>query len=49
MKTDHSDIHEMLEFLNLPIASGRFAELMRSPDLSNYNAVQFLREGQDTQ
>ena len=49
MKTDHSDIHEMLEFLNLPIASGRFAELMRSPDLSNYNAVQFLREVLETQ
>lgn len=49
MKTDHSDINEMLEFLNLPIASGRFAELMRSPDLSNYNAVQFLREVLETQ
>ena len=49
MKTDHSDINEMLEFLNLPIASGRFAELMRSPDLSNYNAVQFLREILETQ
>ena len=44
MKTDHSDIIEMLEFLNLPIASGRFSELLRSPDLTNYNAVQFLRE-----
>ena len=44
MKTDHSDIIEMLEFLNLPIASGHFSELMRSPDLANYNAVQFLRE-----
>ena len=44
MKPDHSDIIEMLEFLNLPIASGRFSELLRSPDLTNYNAVQFLRE-----
>ena len=37
MKTDHADIIEMLDFLNLPIASGRFAELLRSPDLGNYN------------
>ena len=44
MKTDHSDIIEMLDFLNLPIASGRFEELMRSPDFGNYNAVQFLLE-----
>lgn len=44
MKTDHSDIIEMLEFLNLPIASGRFSELLRSPELSDYNAIQFLRE-----
>ena len=44
MKSDYSDIIEMLEFLNLPIASGHFSELMRSPDLTNYNAVQLLRE-----
>ena len=44
MKTDHSDIIEMLEFLNLPIASGRFSELLRSPELSDYTAIQFLRE-----
>lgn len=44
MKTDHSDIITMLEFLDLPIASGRFNELLRSPDFGNYNAVQFLRE-----
>ena len=44
MKSDYSDIIEMLEFLNLPIASGHFSELMRSPNLTNYNAVQLLRE-----
>ena len=44
MKSDYSVIIEMLEFLNLPIASGHFSELMRSPDLTNYNAVQLLRE-----
>ena len=44
MKSDYSDIIEMLEFVNLPIASGHFSELMRSPDLTNYNAVQLLRE-----
>ena len=44
MKSDYSDIIEMLEFLNLPIASGHFSELMMSPDLTNYNAVQLLRE-----
>lgn len=44
MKIDHSDIIEMLDFLNLPISSNRFIELQRSPDLANYNPVQFLRE-----
>lgn len=49
MKTDHADIIEMLDFLNLPIASGRFAELLRSPDLGNYNSIQFLRDVLETQ
>lgn len=49
MKTDHSDIIEMLEFLELPIASGRFSELLRSPDFGNYNSVQFLREVLESQ
>lgn len=49
MKTDHADIIEMLDFLNFPIASGRFAELLRSPDLGNYNSIQFLRDVLETQ
>ena len=46
MKTDHADIIEMLDFLNLPIASGRFAELLRSPDfIDDFAISRYSEEG----
>lgn len=38
------DICEMLDTLELPAASARFHELACSPELSNFSAIQFLRE-----
>jgi DNA replication protein DnaC len=42
--SNNQDIIEMLDTLKLPTASQRFQELLKSPDLGNYDQVQFLRE-----
>jgi hypothetical protein len=39
--SNNQDIIEMLDTLKLPTASQRFQELLKSPDLGNYDQVQF--------
>ena len=44
MKNNSFDIYEMLDSLALPIAAQRFSDLLKSPEMGDYTAVQFLRE-----
>ena len=44
MKNKHNDIYEMLDILGMPLAAQRFEELINSPELGNYNTLQFVRE-----
>lgn len=44
VKYSIDDIMDVLYYLDLPAAAKRFYELARSPELSNYSSIQFLRE-----
>ena len=44
MKYSEEAILEVFSVLDLPVAAKRFCELFRSPELSNYSSIQFLRE-----
>lgn len=44
MKTDNNDVLRMLDALDLQEAAKKYSELINSPSLGNYTAVQFMRE-----
>lgn len=44
MREPIKDIEHMLDVLDLPLVSARLTEILRSPKLSDYSALQLLRE-----
>ena len=49
MREPIKEIEQMLDVLDLPLVSARLTELLRSPQLSDYSALQLLREILQTQ
>ena len=44
MKNSNQDILEMMDTLGLSLSAQKFREILESPELGNYSAVQFVRE-----
>ena len=44
MKNTNQDILDMMDTLGLPLSAQKFNEILNSPELGNYSAVQFVRE-----
>ena len=44
MKNTNQDILDMMDTLGLTLSAQKFNEILNSPELGNYSAVQFVRE-----
>ena len=44
MKTKVTDVAQMLDDLNLPVAAARLRKIQSGPELTNFSSVQLLRE-----
>lgn len=49
MREPIKEIEHMLDVLDLPLVNARLTEILRSPKLSDYSALQLLREILQTQ